>query len=814
MASSSTSEAGGLRFFSGDTEDGREYKRWKQWVKNKLLTLDKLPESSRGAYIYTLLSGKALESVEHLDPEVYQKKGGDDALWTILDRRFPQQEQVDELGEILTEVFNLRSLEGENMKQWTARGSELFDRCQRKTGVSFPDEARGWLLLHRSGLTEEQKAVTIARARGDLKRESIAAALRSCYPDMVISRKRTGIALAEDSNPPDEPADAEGLEEGFSDVELLLDDHHLGADPVQEGESFAEADVAEVLAATWREKRQELNRLQKTRQFQKAKDVKRSFRVEIEEMKPNSTCNRCGRRGHWARECRSKDTAKGSGKGRPTPPPTGASGAAMVNELDFVASVSDRPSLLDRVRAHCARVDRGVDPTPDCAPEDEILLVSSPGYGVIDSGCGRTIVGASTLKAFERLWTELGWDVPQPFSEVHQFKFGNGEVETSRASIQLPVILANRKGLIRAAIIRGDAPLLLSRTALKSLGASLDFEKDCLHVFGKAIKLKTNSAGQYIVNLMGEKTESPPVVAFTEVMATCEEPSCRDESSCGESAAASIPPEPVADPMASDANADPPDTAMWSQENSDVCASPWLSQGGPRWKSVFRRRVVDSWSKKVLDDSSFVPGTPQHKTIVRLPNRVDHVHTEFFYVLHAESSPKPDSWVPTAHQARRLKREAETCLAVHESRSRSTCLVMEIFSPPRFSPVAEQAGFRAHSYDLTTGQDFRRLADRKQVEDDLMMKRPELLILCPPCTHEGGWFHLNQTKLSAVDCLRIRTQSRSYIRWCCKLFRMQVDLGGRAVFEHPTGSRVWSYSEMQALRRRHTTVKLHMSTFQ
>ena len=294
MASSSTSEAGGLRFFSGDTEDGREYKRWKQWVKNKLLTLDKLPESSRGACIYTLLSGKALESVEHLDPEVYQKKGGDDALWTILDKRFPQQEQVDELGEILTEVFNLRSNEGESMKQWTARGSELFDRCQRKTGVSFPDEARGWLLLHRSGLTEEQKAVTIARARGDLKRESIAAALPSCYPDLnlVISRKRTGIALAEDPNPPGEPDDAEGLEEGFSDVEQLLDDHHFGADPAQEGDSFAEADVAEVLAATWREKRQELNRLQKTRQFQKAKDVKRSFRVEIEEMKRNSTCNR------------------------------------------------------------------------------------------------------------------------------------------------------------------------------------------------------------------------------------------------------------------------------------------------------------------------------------------------------------------------------------------------------------------------------------------------------------------------------------------------------------------------------------------
>ena len=92
------------------------------------------------------------------------------------------------------------------MKQWTARASELFDKCHRKTGVQFPDEARGWLLLHRAGLSEEQKAVVIARARGDLKRESVAAALRPYYPELVISKRRTAVALAEDT--PAEP-DAE-----------------------------------------------------------------------------------------------------------------------------------------------------------------------------------------------------------------------------------------------------------------------------------------------------------------------------------------------------------------------------------------------------------------------------------------------------------------------------------------------------------------------------------------------------------------------------------------------------------------------------
>ena len=84
-------------------------------------------------------------------------------------------------------------------------------------------------------------------------------------------------------------------------------------------------------------------------------------------------------------------------------------------------------------------------------------------------------------------------------SEIHQFKFGNGDVETSHQSVQMPVVLANRQGHHHgAAVIRGDAPLLISRSALKTLGASLDFQNDCLHVFGQSVPLKTNGAGQYV----------------------------------------------------------------------------------------------------------------------------------------------------------------------------------------------------------------------------------------------------------------------------------------------------------------------------
>ena len=86
-----------------------------------------MPKASRGALIYALLGGKALEAAEHLEASAYQCEGGDTVLWELLDQRFPQKEKADELelGEILGEVFALRVHEGENMKTWSARSQEV-----------------------------------------------------------------------------------------------------------------------------------------------------------------------------------------------------------------------------------------------------------------------------------------------------------------------------------------------------------------------------------------------------------------------------------------------------------------------------------------------------------------------------------------------------------------------------------------------------------------------------------------------------------------------------------------------------------------
>lgn len=71
----------------------------------------------------------------------------------------------------------------------------------------------------------------------------------------------------------------------FNDIEELLAEHQ--EEPLAEQEAFDEAEVVEALSVSWKDKRQELNHLQKARRFTQASDVRRSFRVEKEDSLPS-----------------------------------------------------------------------------------------------------------------------------------------------------------------------------------------------------------------------------------------------------------------------------------------------------------------------------------------------------------------------------------------------------------------------------------------------------------------------------------------------------------------------------------------------
>ena len=68
---------------------------------------EKIPKDARGAYVYTMLTGKALEAVEHLEPTEYRCPDGEAKIFQLLDVRFLTKDSADELSENMTKIFRV-----------------------------------------------------------------------------------------------------------------------------------------------------------------------------------------------------------------------------------------------------------------------------------------------------------------------------------------------------------------------------------------------------------------------------------------------------------------------------------------------------------------------------------------------------------------------------------------------------------------------------------------------------------------------------------------------------------------------------------
>ncbi|CAE7220049.1 GIP, partial [Symbiodinium pilosum] len=126
------------------------------------------------------------------------------------------------------------------------------------------------------------------------------------------------------------------------------------------------------------------------------------------------------------------------------------------------------------------------------------------GYGVVDSGCGRTLIGQETLLALTQKLATRTKLVPVEYHSDSSFRFGNGATEESNRAVRIPVGVGRKVGTIDAAIISGRAPLLLGRPTLEKMNMVLDFggRKMRFLVQDAPIPMHTNSAGQLLIDVL------------------------------------------------------------------------------------------------------------------------------------------------------------------------------------------------------------------------------------------------------------------------------------------------------------------------
>lgn len=104
----------------------------------------------------------------------------------MLHERFPDKQKHDWMAECLKEVFQIRRGGGDNLDITI---QEVFSKCKRKVNIAFLTEVKGWICLHASGLSEGQRAIVTAKTQGDLRLETVMAAMRSYFPDFKAPAK-------------------------------------------------------------------------------------------------------------------------------------------------------------------------------------------------------------------------------------------------------------------------------------------------------------------------------------------------------------------------------------------------------------------------------------------------------------------------------------------------------------------------------------------------------------------------------------------------------------------------------------------------
>jgi transposase InsO family protein len=126
----------------------------------------------------------------------------------------------------------------------------------------------------------------------------------------------------------------------------------------------------------------------------------------------------------------------------------------------------------------------------------------------LDTCCTSSVAGEQWLDIFvESLDEASKAKLKGPLPSNRVFKFGNNGHLRSVGSYILPAVLAGKNVTIQTDVVESDIPLLLSKIAMKKLKMKIDLDKDKCEIFGQEVELMTTSSGHYCLNLLNKSKD-------------------------------------------------------------------------------------------------------------------------------------------------------------------------------------------------------------------------------------------------------------------------------------------------------------------
>ena len=406
--------------------------------------MTKTPPAQRALLLYQNLSGRAWVESEELNVESLAQESGVETFTKWVAERY-QEVEVGKISEAFANFFKkLKRQQGQSIREFNS----CFDRAHARLleiECRLPETAKAWAYMNALSLAHGEELALLASVNNEYNTQRLqrAAVLheRSLKPPWMPRRpffpdpkKNNGVKGA---------FMADIYEEEESEISVDLNDD--GGVPEEIAVEIHEAYMSQEAAKSrYRDVMKSRGYATGDTRGNDQANLSASDRLKL--AKSRSFCAGCKRRGHWHRD---QECPLNQGKGGSAATSSATKGAAGNIEKN---DNKPKDAFVVHVAYEVANSELGED-----------LLA------ITDCACSKTVVGQAWVQQYITLARRAGL-APCILPCHDEFRFGASDVFRANYAVSIAIAVQGKVFLVKAAVVNGDVPLLLSRTVLSRIG--------------------------------------------------------------------------------------------------------------------------------------------------------------------------------------------------------------------------------------------------------------------------------------------------------------------------------------------------------